>query len=77
MPFLSSGPCAVLLTVSVADADIITALTAVGILEPFGPVKNAAENEANGATGFAFKAQDTAVLRAVAVQVSCRLMRLG
>lgn len=65
------------LTVSVADADIITALIAVGILEPFGPVENGAENGANGATGSAFKAQDTGALRAVAVQVSCKLMRLG
>lgn len=55
---------------SVADADVITALIAVGIMEPV--VSNTAEGGVRQG-GDAFKAEDTAALRATAVQVNLGL----
>lgn len=60
-----------------ADADVITVLIAVGILEPLNAAEPAKESGADGAARVAFKASDTAALRAVAVQVRCKLMRLA
>ena len=62
--------CGETCAVSVADADVITALIVVGILEP---AESAGAGAAAGDGGAAalgiFKPQDTAALRAVAVQV--------
>lgn len=69
--------CGETCAVSVADADVITALTVAGILEPT-TIAAAAAGEAGAVSGDAgagpaalgvFKPQDTAALRAVAVQV--------
>lgn len=70
--------CGETCAVSVADADVITALTVAGILEPTTIAAAAAAGEAGAVSGDAgagpaalgvFKPQDTAALRAVAVQV--------
>lgn len=71
--------CGETCAVSVADADVITALTVAGILEPTTiAAAAAAAGEAGAVSGDAgagpaalgvFKPQDTAALRAVAVQV--------
>lgn len=61
-----------LLVFSVADADVITALITLGILEPTkaAAAQDGREEQGGQATGSStFESSDTAVLRAVAVQV--------
>lgn len=61
--------------VSVADADVITALITLGILEPAkaAAAQDGREEQGEQAQGSSmFKASDTAALRAVAVQVGAR-----
>lgn len=58
---------------AVADADVITALIAFGILEPTSPKDTTDRMSGKGGIGgSAFQPEDTAALRAVAVQVSCQ-----